>query len=503
VLIPYVHGINSEPVLRGLHDQGVVRHDHGHYFMPPSESDRVLEGIPFGELDDHTHQQPPFTRISLWRRGADYFEQHRPTTITDLQDLRSMFSEVDLRIKAWDFYNALVLMKNLDDRYLRPWGQSDALVEWRREIRGQLHDPDWEAHNRSYLVAALQQREETDEALKELRVARAGLSWHGSSRNRISLSIQMANVRFDSGEIRLAAKDFRRYLRLARLMRGMRFERTVARLNLAVCLAKTGDFTRAVRQFVAARECSDGMSDAEKDEAVPMLLANYAWALGQIDEMNDALALLQEGRMRASGALNEIGVGMCRNGEAAVLIDSGLARDAVAPAREAAEIAARTRDPGLTRQANLNLGLAQLILGEVRDAFATAEVSARIDRGPRAIGACGLLGITAFRLGERKDARSAFQTARAVAGEQVKREDCDYQAWDALGVAYFGMALIEYEQRSQFLKDSGRAFAKARSIVNAAGAIKRNQILLNCFESEPDLAESMSKVAGGGRSPFG
>lgn len=503
LLAPYVHGINSEPVLRGLHDQRVVRHDHGHYFMPPNESDRVLEDIPFGELDDHKRQQPPFTRISLWRRGAEYFEKHRPTTITGLQDLRSMFSEVDLRIKAWDFYNALFLMKNLDDGYLRPWGQSDALVEWRREIRGQLHDPDWEAHNRSYLVAALQQREETDDALEELRDARAGLPWRGSSRNRIRLGIEMAKVRFDSGEIRRAAKDFRRYLRLARLVGGMRFEQTVVRLNLAVCLAKTGDLSRAVRQFIAARECSNALSDAEQDEAVPMLLANHAWALDQIDEMNDALALLQEGRMRASGAFNEIGVGMCRNGEAAVLIDSGRATDAVTPAREAAEIAARTRDPGLTRQANLNLGLAQLVLSEVPDAFATAEVSARIDRGPRAIGACGLLGITAFRLGERKDARSAFQTARAVAGEQVKREDCDYQAWDALGVAYFGMALIEYEQRSQFLKDAGRAFAKARLIARAPGAAKRNRILLNCFETEPDLAESMSKVAGGGPSPFG
>lgn len=503
VLFPYVHGINSEPVLRGLHDQRVVRHDHGHYFMPPTESDRVLKGIPFGELDDHTHQKPPFTRISLWRRGADYFEQHRPPSIKDLQDLRAMFSEVDLRIKAWDFYNALDLMQHLDDRYLRPWGQSDALVEWRREIRGQLHNPDWEAHNRSYLVAALQQREETDDALEELRVARAGLSWHGSLRSRISLSIEMAKVRFDSGELRLAAKEFRRYLWRARLVGGMRGEQVVARLNLAVCLAKTGDFTRAVRQFVAARECSDSLSDAEQDETVPILLANHAWVLGQIDKMNDALDLLREGRTRASGALNEIGVGMCRNGEAAVLIDSGRARDAVTPAQKAAEIAARTRDPGLTRQANLNLGLAQLILGEVPEAFATAQVSARIDRGPRAIGACGLLGITAFRLGERKDARSAFQTARAVAGEQVMREDCDYQAWDALGVAYFGMALIEYEHRSQFLKDAGRAFTKARSIASAAGATKRNRILLNCFETEPDLAESMSKVAAGGPSPFG
>jgi tetratricopeptide (TPR) repeat protein len=307
---------------------------------------------------------------------------------------------------------------------------------------------------------------------------------------------------FDSGKIRPAAKEFRRYLRLTRLVRDMRFERTVVRSHLAVCLARTGDFTRAFRHFAAARECSDELSVAEQGEVLPILLANHAWALGQVDEMNDALALLQEGRTRASGTFNEIGVAVCRNGEAAVLIDSGRARGAVTPAREAAEIAARTQDPGLTRQANLNLGLAQLVLGEVPDAFATAEVSARIDRGPRAVGACGLLGITAFRLGARKDARSAFQAARAVAGEQVKREDCDYQAWDALGIAYFGMALIDYEQRSQFLKDAGMAFAKARRIATAAGAVKRNRILLNCFLAEPDLTESMSNVAGGDPSPF-
>jgi hypothetical protein len=163
------------------------------------------------------------------------------------------------------------------------------------------------------------------------------------------------------------------------------------------------------------------------------------------------------------------------------------ARDAVTPAREAAEIAARTQDPWLTRQANLNLGLAQLVLGGVQDAFATAEVSARIDRGPRDIGACGLLDITAFRLGARKDARAAFQTAVIRRGTP----------WAS---RISGWRSIDYEQRSQFLKDAAMAFVRARRITTAAGAVKR--IPLNSFLTEPELTESMSKVADGDPSPF-
>ncbi|MEU1249092.1 NACHT domain-containing protein [Micromonospora arida] len=499
LLLPFVRGVSSEPVLRGLHDRRVVRHDHGHYFLPSAESRRVLDSIPFGELDDHAHRQPPFTRLSLWRRAAAFFEQQRPEAITGLQDLRSTFSEIDLRIRAWDYYHALALMKSLDDRYLRPWGQSDALVEWRRDIRGLLRDPDWEAHNRTYLVAALQQREDTDDALTELRTARAELAWHRSPRNRISLSIEMAKVRFDSGEVTAAGKLFRRYLRLCRLMGGMQYERMAARMNLAICEAKTGRFPQAFRQFNAALHSANELPDVQRSGSVPILLASHAWALGQIDDMSSALRLLQEARSQASASMNEIGIGLSRNGEAAILIDSGRAAEAVGPAEEAAKIAARTRDPGLTRQANLNLGLAQLCLGRLDDAFATAEVSARLDRGPRAIGAFGLLGITAFRLGNTERARIAFLTACRVASEQVKREGRDYQAWDALGLAYLGIAAIDFEQRGHFLREARNAYLSARNITAAAGAVKRNAILLDCFQTEPELTSAMHQIARGDR----
>ncbi|MGC5286698.1 NACHT domain-containing protein [Micromonospora sp. DT231] len=503
LLLPFVPGVSSDPVLRGLHDRRIVRHDRSHYFLPSAESQRVLDGIPFGELDDHTHRQPPFTRLSLWRRGASFFERQRPDTIADLHDLRSTFSEIDLRIRAWDYYHALFLMKSLDDRYLRAWGQSDALVEWRRDIRGLLRDPEWEAHNRTYLVAALQQREDTDDALRELRAARGDLPWYRSPRNRISLSIEMAKVRFDSGDVTGAAKLFRRYLLLCRFFSGMQYERMAARMNLGICEAKTGRFPQAFRHFTAALDNANGLSDAERSGSVPMLLASHAWALGQIDDISRALDLLQKAWSEASAAMNEIGVGLSRNGEAAVLIDSGRAEDAVVPAEEAARIAARTRDPGLTRQANLNLGLAQLCLGRLDEAFATAEVSARLDRGPRAIGACGLLGIAAFRLAKPEKARNAFLTAHRVAGEQVKREERDYQAWDALGLACLGMAIIDFEQRGYFLKEAGNAFATARNITAATGAIKRNLVLLDCFGSDLEFISMMRRVASGEPSPFG
>lgn len=505
VLEPWLAGIDSSPVLRGLHDRRIARHDHGHYYLPPAESDRIRAAMPAGEFDDHRRVPPRLTRYALLHRAAAYFEQARPAEITDLRDLRPVFSEIDLRVRARDYHRAFKIMNKVEDEYLVNWGQSDALLGWRRAVQGFVGNDTEEANNRRRLVAALQQQENIDDARTELLAARRDCSWLSAPRARITLNIQLANVHFDTGQFSRAGRLYRRHMWQCRLVRGMGRDRAVAQENLALCLARTGRHSRALRLFSTPLATARALAGPDRGRILPTLLANNAWVLGQVDQPGAALDLLREGCSVAAGR-RDVGRGLCLSGEAAVLIDSGAAAQAVLPAEEAAEIGEFTRDGHLRRQANLNLALAHLCTGDRGgEAFGRAESSARLDRGPRAVGANGLLGIAAFRRGWTDRAQLAFLAATEAACHQVEREPDDYLAWDALGIAYFGLALIEVEQQSRRLADAGDAFAHARRITAAAGAVNRNTILLGIFgdRADGDLVAAMTAVARGAASPFG
>jgi tetratricopeptide (TPR) repeat protein len=507
LLAPLVPGVDSGPVLRGLHERRIAHHDHGHYFLPPAESDRVVRGMTRGDLDDHRRVPLPFTRFALWHRAARYFEDARPARVQSLLDLRAAFSEIDLRIRAWDCRRAYEVMNSIEDGHLRHWGQGDALLEWRRAVRGRIGDDAEEANNRRRIVAALQQQERIDDALAELAEARRECSWFGAPKARLMLDIQLATVHFDVGRFGHAARLFHRQVWQCRLL-GRRRDLVIVRADLALCLARTGHHAQALRVFTTALTNARRLPEtAERDRILPLLLVDYAWTLGQIGELRSALALLREGAAVASGPTteDEVALGLCFNGEAAVHIDSDAAREAVEPARRAAELGVRTRDPRLIRQSNLNLGLAYLRLGgRDEEALAAAEVSARLDSGDRTVGANGLLGIAAFRRQMWDRARLAFLTARDGASERTGREPGDYLAWDAKGLACFGLALIEESQRRKRLAEAGEAFERARRITAAVGAVNRSTILLGAFgeRADDDLVAAMTAVARGSTSPF-
>ena len=507
LLRPSVKGVDSGPVLQGLHDRRIVRHDQGYYFLPPAESARVLAGMPDGELNDHRRPRPPFTRFALLRRAADYFEHHRPATVGNLLDLRAHFSEIDLRIRAWDYHRAVDIMNSIEDEYLRPWGQSDALLEWRRAVQGYVGDDADEADNRRRLVAALQQQEDIEEARRELAKARRRCSWLSARRARVTLNIQMANLDFDTGQFSHARRLYRRHMWQCRMVGGMDRDLTIARANLALCLARTGHHPRALRLFTTALESARTLPAGDRNRILPALLANNAWVLGQMDDVPAAMDLLREGcsLVSAPDSKNKLGYGLCLNGEAALLLETGAAEEAVRLARQAAELGVLTRDPHLIRQANLNLSLAYLRLDRDGEALATAEISARLDRGSRAVGANGLLGIAAFRRGDDVRAWRAFVTALQVAEGQVARERNDYVIRDAIGLAQFGLALVEPEQQATHLAKAGREFERARRITGAPGAVNRNSLLLDSFGErvDGDLVAAMTEVARGSASPFG
>ncbi|MGW3895299.1 AAA family ATPase [Micromonospora profundi] len=507
LLAALVPGVDSAPILRGLHERRVAHHDHGHYFLPPAESDRVVRGLERGDLDDHRRVPLPFTRFAMWHHAARYFEERRVAPVRSLLDLRPAFSEIDLRIRAWDCRHAYEVMNTIEDYHLRRWGQSNALLEWRHAVRGRIGDDTEEANNRRRIVAALQQQERIEDAIVELAEARRKCSWFGAPKARLMLDIQLATVRFEAGEFSHAARLFRRQVWQCRIL-GRRRELVIVRADLALCLARTGHHAQALRAFSTALANARALLDTvERERILPLLLIDYAWALGQIGEPRSALALLQEGVAVASGAAteDEVALGLCFNGEAAVHIDSDAAGEAVEPARRAAELGVRTRDPRLIRQANLNLGLAYLRIGGRDDeALAAAEVSARLDSGGHAVGANGLLGIAAFRQRMRDRARLAFLTSRDGASERIAREPRDYLAWEAKGLASFGLALIEESQRRRRLAEAGEAFEQARQITAARGAVNRSTALLGAFgqRADDELVAAMTAVARGSASPF-
>jgi tetratricopeptide (TPR) repeat protein len=495
LLRPFVAGIDSGSVLRRLNDRRTVRQDHGHYFLPPKpDAKRVRAGMPPGEVGDGINEPQPYTLIALQHRAADYFVYER-RVVNELEHLRPQFSEIDLRIQAKEYRAALELMAEIDNEYLTGWGHSDALLRWREELKEIITVPRQRAHNRSFLVAARQQQEDFDGVLTELRAALRDSPWLTASKDRITLHLQIANAHFDDGRLRRAAWLYRRVIWQCRWSGGLRCEAAGAQLNLALCLARTGRFRGALRRFEAARRVARRMPNGQRDRILALLLVDKGWVLGQLGRTAQALEALREGRDIAERGGDVLVTGRCLNGEAVVLIDSDDASRAIDLASRATEIGVLTRNPQLRREANLNLSLAYLCNGNGLKAADAAEAAVRLSGGLRAVGALGMRGITAFRLGYFETARNTFYEACLKADDRLELEPRDFQAWEAKGLALCGLALTDRD--SGYLEKSVAAYRTARNITHAAGAMRRSRLLLGQFGegADPDMLAKVRRAS--------
>jgi tetratricopeptide (TPR) repeat protein len=472
----------------------------------------VLDGIPPGS--DSAEDPTDFTRVGLYVRAATYFASVRWKEPEHVGQLYPEFSEIDLRLRAaeyqpWQYRVAFYLMNRLDREHLTDWGYSDALASWRDGLKGKLVYKRDEAVNLSYLVAAHEQQENYGSVLDDLAAARRHARGRGRTAlvDSVDLTSQVAGAYFDADRLGRARHAYRRVIRLCRWIRVYRrlgllesvpvdAAEAEARASLAVCLARTGDFDGARREHRNAGLLVGRLTGDERAETEALHLLNYGWTLGQFGDVEAALGKVQRATQLARDGGRVLFEGLCLDSEASLLIDWRAADAALEPAKRAAEIGIGAHNARLCREANVTLALVHLRLGNLEDAWDAARAAARHRHSDHALGAFGMLGIAAFRLGRETEARAAFRDACTRARHRLEREPRAYHVLDCYGLALCGLALLG---NPASMGDAITIYQDARKVTRAEGAVRRSDLLLELLgaDSDPDLLEPARAAARG------
>ncbi|NMO57745.1 toll/interleukin-1 receptor domain-containing protein [Actinoplanes sp. TBRC 11911] len=472
-LLPDVaDGASVEELLGGLERRQLVRRDGERYYLPSQDAAHVVARL---------RKDAPDNLRTLRQQAADY--HHAAWTpeqmVRQLADLDGHLNEIEMRVAAGEYEVASRLMNDLDQRYLRRWGQSALLLPLRADVAEHLPDRRSRIDNLSMSGAARSEREQYMEAVKELRgalrLARTVPEW------KVVLWRELGAVEGLRGRLTRANRLFRMAVAGAHVL-GMREEAARAHLNLGLGMARLGHFPAALRHN------RRGLAIAERhpvaDEIVVRLHLTRGWTQGQLGRHQEALKANARASRLAVGRDLQLLAGVCALRRAELLVDSDEAQAALEPAEQAHRAGLVARNAALLCDASRTIALVHLRGGRVDEAADAARAGMLHRSSQNAVELYLLRGIVAFRQGGRRDAaRSAFAEAARLhngVGQVARR---DYGEHNIRGLVLAGLALCG--DRSQ-LEPAIAAFGRARAAAVAPGSVRRNEILLRQFGESAD-----------------
>ena len=145
LLQPHVPGIDAASALKRLVNMRLAHRERGsaRYSLHPVDRAYALEQIPGGQTSDRFETAPPpFTRISLSHRAAEFFAESRKPREEwkSLDDLAPQLDEYDLRCEGQDYDTAAGVLLEIDFDYLLLWGHFQLLADLHQRLRGRVRD---------------------------------------------------------------------------------------------------------------------------------------------------------------------------------------------------------------------------------------------------------------------------------------------------------------------------------------------------------------------------
>jgi tetratricopeptide (TPR) repeat protein len=498
LLRPYVVGPDSRPVLDRLVDLQVVRRDGEHYQLPAKYWDPALASIPRGEPTDAWHADgPPYTRLALLQRGANYFEQARRSTDTyqGIEDVTAQLMEFDLRLRGDDDEFAAHVLLGIDYEYLLPWGYATEVLERHGALLGKLEDPRLEQASVGMIGTAYFRLGRTDEAIhyyeRAMEIARA----LGDDELRKPWVTNLGSAYYERGQVRAALALYQEALELARSA-GNNEAEAWPLAGLCLCYAEMGKLDVAKVHGIGALAIARDSSDPRHEQLEAEQLATLGCIHGQTGEPDIAKRRLRQALSQAQGSTYRSLEGHCLADLAEVLLDQNHGGEAIDLATEALKINVTVGNLKLGRSANYVLGLAYLFAGELAQARSAADQAS--SHAPMRWSHCGplLRGVVALRQGEIEAASEAFEDALVEAGERLELGTDSFAVLDTKGLALAGLVVCGKEQR---LTDASDAFSLARQMTRAKGVVGRVVRLLDTIAAadERGLLDRVRPAAAG------
>lgn len=471
LLQPWVSVVDSAPLLNWLVNMHFVRKEKGRFFLHPVDQSYALSRVPEGARYDLGRMPLPWTQVTLRERAADYFAQTRLNRADwkTLADLEPQLAEIEVRSANQDHEVAVALLGEIDFNYLFQWGHARLLLGLRERLQPCLKDREAAATNSGYLGNVYCRLGDYAKSIVHYESAIATFRDLGQ---RGSEAVYLGNfgvVFWDQGRVSEAQKHWERALQLARETFQIS-PQSAFTSNLGLVAAALGQFDSALERFEQSLALGRRAGDKSGEAADLAFLGNVHLALGKEQKAAEchqrSLSLAQETGDRFIESLARAYAGMahlCRKDATKAL-----------PEFEAAtEIAREIQHAESLSEANMDMALARLNLGDFDAAHDAAKAAREARYGRHLPMVLFLLGVASLRKHDEVAARQSFQEATAQANALLDITKGFYSMHEASALASFGLALMGYPE---YAGNARSAHSAARAITRATGVVARFRV---------------------------
>jgi tetratricopeptide (TPR) repeat protein len=495
LLEPHLPNVDSQSFLSRLANMQLVRKEDDRYYLHETDREYVLSTIPEGQDPGLTTTgSPPYTRLALLHRGADYFG--RSGTPSEKKTIEDLMAEFDLRYRAQEYDSAARIMTEVEDSLLGG-GHYRQVAELREQLLGKIDDPSLNRHQFDTLGRVYHRLGKLEQAIhcyeEGLRYVRRMEDPQGECLYLSNLAICL----MESGQWDLAITYCRLTLDLAGNLQDR--PRQAHLLNtLSDCLAYVGKTPEAIncceQSLTLARACM-------KREQEAVILANMGQHYGELGETDEALGKCDKSLAIAKTIKFQLGQAIALRNLAELDVDKNKLKWALDRYKRAIELADLAQSAQLQQTTRTGLALALLFSDELAAAQPLVEAACQYDVPAFNCEAFAVLGVIAQRLEDGRAARDAFDMAVLHADAILVKTPQAYKAFDARGLAHSGLALLEGS--SEYLEDSIEAYQAARILTSDAGIVRR---VVRSFDelAKADLTHRLAPVrqAAAGSEPM-
>jgi len=468
LLQPFVQGVDSAPVLSRLVNMQFVRREAGRYYLHQIDRGYADSRIPTGKPADRDPETPPWTRFALQHRAAKWFNLSRKPREAwkKLDDLAPQFAEFELRYAGEDYDEAALVLLDFDYECLLLWGHYRLLVDFHSRLAGKIGDRIIAESSAGDLGTGYRMLGEFEPAKSCYERA---LQLALETNNRIGLAAWsggLGNCYAELGQIEKAIEFDQQALDVFRELANARGEAGVLG-NLGNRYAELGQTTRAIDYCQQALKIFRELNQPTEEALNLANLGNRYADLGNTAEAlgcyNSALALARQTgyRLIEAAALNSLGEAYSQQ---------GLWQKASSAFMEAIEIADDTVNTQFQQLARLGLASAKLYQEDLAGARETAEAAGRFSFPLDDHRSHVLLGVIAYRQGDRLPARHGFAAALKDAGDLLARSPQLVAALETKALALCGLALCE---NPALATEAEEAYRTARTLSSDAGLVRR------------------------------
>lgn len=480
LLLPYLRGLKSAPLLNHLIGLGLVQSQDERYRLDPSVRRSALHRIPRGEpVDRSAKGSPRYTQYALLQRAAEYCKQSRlpEKSWKRLDDLAPQLAEFELRLAGEDHETAASVLLTIGPT-LNALGQQRRLIRLNQQLEGKLDDYRLALLTTDQLAAAHQSLGEHEAALRYHQRSLALACEHD---DRAGEGISLGNLGqywLLLGQPVKAMEQLKPALSIARETKDQ-YATQSRLLGLGLCAKEIGATQQALDYDEQALSIARKLGDKGSESVI---LGNLGLCYGDLGQSARALDYLKQAQAAARSVGARASEGTTLVNQAIILIDEERYAEAEQLTRQSTQIAEEIASPRLASFSNRFLALARLLSGDQAGARAAAE-AALLHRSPEHTYNVLLLQGLALLGNDRDSARERFTAMIGETDALLEHTPELFKALDAKALALAGLALLD---GAQHIPAAIAAYRAARAINRDAGIVARTLRLLDLLATADD-----------------